>query len=527
MPDYRGTPASPTQSIKPIQVDPRKLRFSDLRRPYPTGAPEISELIVTNVGADRVTELTIGFLNTPGSACPLKQEDYDGLKRFSTNLLPGDSVTLRGDFGTRSQRFCLLKAWGPPEGRTACLSDTVSPDISIAACTRTIESGEAKGAPLATLYINRGSQWERKRDFDRAILDYDTAVELDPKNALAYRSRGIAYSKKGEHDLAITQFTEAIRFAPKDSRGYLFRGSEYERKGESDLAIADFNETIRLNPQERLGFMGRADMFYAKKQYSLAIRDCSEMIRLGPNDTNDTTSSISFSGRGSAYWDSGDYDRAFSDFNEAIRLNPRSATGYLGRGLGYEKKGEFEKALADFRAALAIDPNRSAALLGIWRVVIVRARDLGLKGQHDRVIADLTEVIPLNPNNQLAYLVRGFAYKNKGEHDRAIADFERFIQLGTDDRINSARAYVSRGEIYLTVKHDYDRGIADFTEAIRLDPKFGQSYEIRGRAYEEKREFERALADFRAALAINPNSKGAIDGIKRIEQSRGGKPGAL
>src|SRR5262249_34426931 len=115
MPDYRSTPAPQLQTAKPVKIDPCKLKFSDLRRPYPNIAPEIAELIVSNVGADRVTELTIGFYNKSGSTCSLKPEDYDGLKRFSTNLLPGDSITLSGDFGTRSQAFCLLSAWGPPE----------------------------------------------------------------------------------------------------------------------------------------------------------------------------------------------------------------------------------------------------------------------------------------------------------------------------------------------------------------------------------------------------------------------------
>src|SRR5262249_30255283 len=62
MPDYGSIAAPRSAPPKPIQVDPSKLKFSDLRRPYPYGAPEIIEINISNAGFDRVTELTIGFL---------------------------------------------------------------------------------------------------------------------------------------------------------------------------------------------------------------------------------------------------------------------------------------------------------------------------------------------------------------------------------------------------------------------------------------------------------------------------------
>jgi tetratricopeptide (TPR) repeat protein len=54
-------------------------------------------------------------------------------------------------------------------------------------------------------------------------------------------------------------------------------------------------------------------------------------------------------------------------------------------------------------------------------------------------------------------------------------------------------------------KGEYDRAIADFTEAIRLDPKLATAYSNRGLAYEKKGGYDRAIADFNQAIRLNPN----------------------
>ena len=48
-------------------------------------------------------------------------------------------------------------------------------------------------------------------------------------------------------------------------------------------------------------------------------------------------------------------------------------------------------------------------------------------------------------------------------------------------------AYINRGHAYIN-KGDYDRAIADYTEAIRLDPKYAIAYGNRGKAYRQGRQ---------------------------------------
>ena len=51
----------------------------------------------------------------------------------------------------------------------------------------------------AEFYNNRGIAYRRKGQYDRAISDYNKALEINPRFAEAYNNRGRAYYLKGEY----------------------------------------------------------------------------------------------------------------------------------------------------------------------------------------------------------------------------------------------------------------------------------------------------------------------------------------
>jgi tetratricopeptide (TPR) repeat protein len=70
---------------------------------------------------------------------------------------------------------------------------------------------------------------------------------------------------------------------------------------------------------------------------------------------------------------------------------------------------------------------------------------------------------------------------------------------------NDAKFYRERG-IASYRSGDFPRAIADFDEAIRLDPNDVQAYNIRGNAWDETGAVDRALADYEQAIRIDPNN---------------------
>ena len=84
------------------------------------------------------------------------------------------------------------------------------------------------------------------------------------------------------------------------------------------------------------------------------------------------------------------------------------------------------------------------------------------------------------------------------------------IEAGADSPANLARAHLKRAGVRVvtaadgrtTLEYDPDRALADFSEAIRLDPRFVAAYDARARAWQGKGDLDRAIADCDEAIRL-------------------------
>ena len=58
-------------------------------------------------------------------------------------------------------------------------------------------------------YNNQGNAYSELKDYEKAILDFNQAIQLNPNDALTYYSRGNAYANKGNKQAAIVDLRKA------------------------------------------------------------------------------------------------------------------------------------------------------------------------------------------------------------------------------------------------------------------------------------------------------------------------------
>ena len=98
-----------------------------------------------------------------------------------------------------------------------------------------------------------------------------------------------------------------------------------------------------------------------------------------------------------------------------------------------------------------------------------------------------------------------------GNPDLAIQHCTRAIESGKLSGEPLARLHYRRGTGW-AAKGIYDRAIADYDTAIRLDPKFADAFYNRGNAWSNKGESDRAIADYNAAIGVSPRETSAYIG---------------
>lgn len=199
--------------------------------------------------------------------------------------------------------------------------------------------------------LNEGSSNEK------AILDYNKAIKINPKYVAAYYKRAMAkefskekdilgaiadYSKVIELDDASTEMSNYYHYKCYHQRGFAKYFYLKDYKG----AIADFNEAIKINPDcESVVFMNRGDAKNELQDYRGAILDYSKAIEIDPNNYN------YYYMRGNSKYDLKDYSGALSDYSTAIEIIPSFSPLYYNRGLCKIYLGQKDSGCLDLSKA--------------------------------------------------------------------------------------------------------------------------------------------------------------------------------
>jgi tetratricopeptide (TPR) repeat protein len=285
---------------------------------------------------------------------------------------------------------------------------------AIAACAALINAGRLAGPDLAKVFARRCGARFALKAYGRALADCDKAIALDATDASAFTQRGMAYAAVGRLDEAIADFDEALRLDPRD---------DYDAEEERTRAI------VR--------------------------RDTARALAAAPDRPGNADALVR---RGYAHYEDARHELAIPLLSRVIRLRPDDAVALLVRGVSYGRVGLHQEAVDDLGRVLRREPGNPHALY--WRADSYR-----LMGDAERAIADWTEMLRLQPDQFDIIQDRADAYRDIHRYDLEIEDRGSLIRLAS----GNPEHVVGRGDAY--VRHgDYARAIADYDEALRLDP---------------------------------------------------------
>jgi regulator of sirC expression with transglutaminase-like and TPR domain len=74
--------------------------------------------------------------------------------------------------------------------------------------------------------LARGLAYGGKKDYERAMKDFEQVLALDAQNPEALCARGFIYANRGDYDLAIQDYDQALRLIPNLSQALAGRSAD-------------------------------------------------------------------------------------------------------------------------------------------------------------------------------------------------------------------------------------------------------------------------------------------------------------
>ena len=265
----------------------------------------------------------------------------------------------------------------------------------------------------ADAYLERGirkidieSVDEIRVNFNDAIEDLNTYIQMRPKNAVAFAQRGYAYRRLDHDSAALSDYNRAIRLDPKYPDAYLGRAWVKMKMEEQEAALKDLEKAVQLKPGFAQAWYWHGNIQFGFGEYDKAIADFDRALKA------DSTYTDALDLRAAAKQFSGRYALAIADYNRVQALDPQGFKSYFDRGKSYQGLGKHKEAIADFDAVLRQNAESADAYLyrGVSRMVLGQKAEANR--DFDQVFANT--VLVVNSSIEIGCLLVDFGKKAEG-----------------------------------------------------------------------------------------------------------------
>jgi tetratricopeptide (TPR) repeat protein len=175
----------------------------------------------------------------------------------------------------------------------------------------------AKASNLPDAWNNLGNLRAGHGRDDEAIIDYRTAIQIDPRYAAAHHDLGLIWRKQGKDDEATAEFRTAIQIEPKYAAPHYSLGNLWHEQGKDEEAIVEYRTASQIDPK------------YAVPHYGLGI----------------------------VLENQGKDEEAIAEYRLASQIDPKFAAPHYALGNLWHKQGKDEEAITEYFTASQIDPK--------------------------------------------------------------------------------------------------------------------------------------------------------------------------
>jgi spermidine synthase len=199
--------------------------------------------------------------------------------------------------------------------------------------------------------LERGKIQMQYNQFSKAMSDFTTVLQLDPKSIEGNHQLGMLYLRGNKPERAIPYLERAVLYDSDQSLYHLALATAYRNNNQFKDAVTQYQMALTLKPQDQriMGAMGATLI-------SLGLGSDAAVV-LGKATEIDPADHRLYYQLGRAYLLLQDSEEARRAFGRAIVLEPGDADAYVGMGNAWLEVGDEVRAKRYFSRATTIKPN--------------------------------------------------------------------------------------------------------------------------------------------------------------------------
>lgn len=227
----------------------------------------------------------------------------------------------------------------------------------------------------------------KNKDYSEAIEIYSSIITMDKDYVDAYYNRGLSYLMNGQVELAVLDFDKAIELEPKDYSRYIDAYCSLVEKGYRDLGNSYLEKALTVNDRKQSDY-DKGRIYYYLGQYNEALSCFDAATR--------STGGDAYLYLGKSYEALGDYNYASSVYLNYL-TDHEDAEIYNQLGLCKMAMGSYQEALDAFQKGIE---QQDAAVLQSLKLNEVTAYEYLGNFEQARIL--LSNYLTLYPNDEEA-----------------------------------------------------------------------------------------------------------------------------
>jgi tetratricopeptide (TPR) repeat protein len=212
----------------------------------------------------------------------------------------------------------------------------------------------------APTHIFLGQKLAAGNKMDTALLEFATAVNLDPASAPAWRFLASALNESGQTDKALQSAGRAVELDPTNAAGHYVLSAILARQGQMPQAIGEAQRAVELGPEDLSVHRFWSELLIIRQgRDDEALRVARDGLAVSPFDPG-----LHFV-LGVALARTGNFMTATNQFAYALLLRPDWMEAHLNYGRTLLHLGDAPGGLRHFQAAVRTAPDSPLALDGL------------------------------------------------------------------------------------------------------------------------------------------------------------------